>query len=146
MRSSTARNTSCTLQPVSARCQQSTRSRRSLSYTSPAVGGPYTLFSGLPNGQLVYAAGQASGFYNAPLGQYWDYVADGTSAVYEAIVSTLAQQFSLRPPAPPTSCPSPPPALCGPPLPVATPVITTETLGLPATNRLNHPKFAPNTP
>jgi len=116
-------------------------------YTSPTVGGPYTLFSGLPNGELVYAAGQASGFYNAALGQYWNYVTDGTSAVYEAIVSTLTQQFSLPPPAPPpTSCPSPPPAPCGAPLPVATPVITTETLGLPATHQFNHPKFAPNTP
>ena len=115
-------------------------------YTSPTVGGPYTLFGGLPNGELVYAAGQASGFYNAALAQYWHYATDGMSAVYEATVSTLAQQFSLPPPAPSTSCPSPPPAPCGPPVPVATPVITTGTLGLPATYQINHPKFALNTP
>lgn len=103
-------------------------------YTSPTVGGPYTLSSDLPNGALVNVGGQASGFHNAATGQYWDYVANGTSAVYLAIVSSLAQQFFLPCPAP--FCPSP----------VATPVITTETLGLPATNTFGHPKFAPNTP
>jgi hypothetical protein len=111
-------------------------------YTSPTVGGPYTLFSGPPNGQVVFTAGQASGFYNAALGQYWNYVTDGSSAVYEAVLGTLAQEFALPPPALPAPCPSPPCAL----LPVATPVITTETLGVPATSQLNHPKFATNTP
>src|SRR5206468_4199003 len=31
-------------------------------YTSPTIGGPYTLFSGLPSGALSTGGGQASGF------------------------------------------------------------------------------------
>jgi len=71
-------------------------------YTSPTIGGPYTLFSGLPSGALSTGGGQASGFHNAALGQYWHYE-NGVSAVYEAIASTLNQQISLppQPPAPP---------------------------------------------
>ncbi len=71
-------------------------------YTSPTIGGPYTLFSGLPSGALSTGGGQASGFHNAALGQYWHYE-NGVSAVYEAIASTLDQQISLppQPPAPP---------------------------------------------
>src|SRR5881296_696992 len=71
-------------------------------YTSPTIGGPYTLFRGLPSGALSTGGGQASGFHNAALGQYWHYE-NGVSAVYEAIASTLDQQISLppQPPAPP---------------------------------------------
>ena len=109
-------------------------------YTSPTIGGPYTLFSGLPSGALSTGGGQASGFHNAALGQYWHYE-NGVSAVYEAIASTLDQQISLppQPPAPPGG--PPPPGTIR-----ATPVITPETLGLPPTTSIQHPKFAPNTP
>ena len=98
-------------------------------YTSPSLGGPYTLFGGLPDGQLFNIGGMASGFYNAALGQYWHYVVNDFHAVYRAVASTLAQQF-----------------LWQDFLPTATPVITPTTLGLPATTLIGHPKFAANTP
>ncbi len=101
-------------------------------YTSPTIGGPYSLFTGLPNGQLIFTGGFASGYYNTARGQYWHYVTNGTGAMYQAITSTLTQQLAL-PPASPQG-----------PLSVATPVITTSTLGLPADYQLNHPKFAVN--
>jgi hypothetical protein len=121
-------------------------------YTSPNIGGPYSLSPALPDGALVATGGPGvSGFYNAARGQYWDYVSAGNS-VDQAVVTSLAQQFLIPPVPAPAPCPATcPPLLCAmqqcPPVQqpaTATPVITSSSLGLPANFVIPHPKFAKN--